>query len=632
MIIQQIFMNDHKLFTTDQLSAAMARESTSYLDFNLGVNSWRHISIAFKCKLGHFAEELLDNDDEDTVDALQAGHSSRVENRIYGLSPDMLSVKQDLLPQFLRASTKWQLLMHVVPGGLQLAYINARSCHFKQLAKSGRFGSDFEESTSESHAAEPPSIEAPRHTDFNTDEMADHIGRKLEERLMAGMEQRLTTRVVDALTPLLKGFIKEAMQTAHRQQPVAAVPTNDIDFDDIYEEISSLGQNDDSTETPKAKGKRYSKIQHTYCTEDEAIGQELNEVHIISNDDDDVPPHAPLNQPALKSSDADMSQKCLTALQVVLNNKHAQWSSPKQCKAVIATLKQETDIIAMLKIGGGKSMLAILPALVEPEKAVVVVLPLKSLMTDWKRKLEVMKVPFQVYDQHHPLSTSINLILVSTDQARFKTWRQYLAELNQILPVSRIVFDEAHIALLAEDFRVSLQDLHELRQFAMQLVLLTGTLPDSSIPALKLMFGLLSSTIQIRESSNCPELQYIMKSLAQLHTLETKTIQIVQQEWFKWEEKDRGLVFVTYLEDGTDWPFYNGSKHASDASRVQYYQDWRSGKSPVMMCTSAFSTGNDYLHICHWRCLSSFKVKVKEEEMVALPDATSFHQLQLQRS
>ncbi|KAG2030099.1 P-loop containing nucleoside triphosphate hydrolase protein [Suillus americanus] len=230
-----------------------------------------------------------------------------------------------------------------------------------------------------------------------------------------------------------------------------------------------------------------------------------------------------------------------------------------------------------------------------------------------------MGVPFQVYDNSHPLSSSVNLILVSADKARFKTWRQYLAELNEIFPVTRMVFDEAHLALLSDDFRVSLQDLHELRQFSMQLVLLTGTMPQSSIAALKTMFGLLPTAIEIRESINCLELEYIMRQPAQSNTLETKVTQIVEQERKQWTTEDRGLVFVTYMEDGendhqqTRWPFYNGSKNTSDASRAQYYKDWRSGKTPVMICTSAFSTGNDYPHV---RLVIHLKTPLQMSEII----------------
>ncbi|KAG1832560.1 hypothetical protein DFJ58DRAFT_736345 [Suillus subalutaceus] len=69
-------------------------ESVEKIGFPLGVNSWRHISTAFKRKL----------------EALQAGHSRATENRIYGLSPDALaSGAEDLLPLFLQASNNWQL-------------------------------------------------------------------------------------------------------------------------------------------------------------------------------------------------------------------------------------------------------------------------------------------------------------------------------------------------------------------------------------------------------------------------------------------------------------------------------------------------------------------------------------------
>ncbi|KAG1765747.1 P-loop containing nucleoside triphosphate hydrolase protein, partial [Suillus placidus] len=292
---------------------------------------------------------------------------------------------------------------------------------------------------------------------------------------------------------------------------------------------------------------------------------------------------------------------------------------PEQRKALLATLKREADVIAMLKTGGGKSMLAIIPAIMDKYSAVVVFLPLKSLMTDWKRKLDAMKVNFQVYDPSRRLSPHANLILVSIDQARFKTWRQYLAEFNEIIPVKRMVIDEAHLALLAEDFRVSMRDLHELRQVDAQLILLTGTMPQSSIAALKEMFGLADTTIEIRESINRPELEYIMRQPAQSNTLEIKTIQIVEQEQEQWTTKDRGLVFVTYLDDGrslsqrTSWPFYNGSQDMDDASRVQHYNDWRSGKSPVMICTSAFSTGNDYPHV---RLVVHLKTPLEMSEII----------------
>lgn len=97
-----LFVNNCKLFSTDQLTATIARVSISFLGFGLGINSWRYISTIFKRKLSCFAEDLLEDDKLDTVEVLQAGHNRSTENRIYDLSPDVLAgALEDLLPLFL---------------------------------------------------------------------------------------------------------------------------------------------------------------------------------------------------------------------------------------------------------------------------------------------------------------------------------------------------------------------------------------------------------------------------------------------------------------------------------------------------------------------------------------------------
>jgi len=217
---------------------------------------------------------------------------------------------------------------------------------------------------------------------------------------------------------------------------------------------------------------------------------------------------------------------------------------------MMSVMKRHTDVIAMLKTGGGKSMLPIIASIMEPNTAVVVVLPLRSLMTDWERKLKAMKVRFQVYQPNASLKNTVNLILVSADKAKFDTWRKHLAELNETLPVTRMVFDEAHFPLLSNDFRESMQHMHEIRQFPMQLILLSGTVPPGSVPALKEMFGLKKNAKEIRQSSNRPELEYILRAPMPSHMIENEVMGIVKQERLGWTTKDRGLVFVTYLTDG----------------------------------------------------------------------------------
>ena len=113
--IYQLFVNNDHLFTIDNLSHIMACSSIEHLSFKMIVNPWHYISIAFKQKLGHFIDDLMDTEENDTIEALQAGHSYATENQIYDLSPDALAGPvEDILPLYLEASTRWQVIMCIV--------------------------------------------------------------------------------------------------------------------------------------------------------------------------------------------------------------------------------------------------------------------------------------------------------------------------------------------------------------------------------------------------------------------------------------------------------------------------------------------------------------------------------------
>ena len=95
----------------------MKAHSLQPLDEAYGVQAFRHIKIAWRRKLCPSATDILENGQEDCIGAEQAGHTARVESRVYGLSPDALSgPAEDILPLFLTASTSWQKAMRIVPG------------------------------------------------------------------------------------------------------------------------------------------------------------------------------------------------------------------------------------------------------------------------------------------------------------------------------------------------------------------------------------------------------------------------------------------------------------------------------------------------------------------------------------
>ncbi|KAG2110465.1 hypothetical protein BD769DRAFT_1674624 [Suillus cothurnatus] len=415
-----LFVNNHKLFTTDQLTATMARVSIPVLGFGLGVNSWRHISTAFKRKLGRFAEDLLEDDEQDTVEALQAGHNRSTENRIYGLSPDALAgAPEDLLPLFLQASTNWQLVMRTVPGGLQLPYTLARSYQFKQLADSGRFGSEFQRTNPPAAAA---AVSAPPQGTEAMLSIQKHVMAKIEDELVAGIECRIVARIMNALTPAVDIIIRDALATVMSQksasksehrwpsdqrlncagqeeahvvgdsqetqiatQPSLDLPPGVLDNGkDSHGKLkfgcelqangmrmhwpsspgtseftsSETGIGAISLGTPSPLPANNTNLAGIKSNHDNALS-DVNDlgsdppkaIEILSDDDELLPPPSP-NQ-LVEDKDPMLEKKSLWTLRVLLDDKRANWWSSKQRDAVLSVLEDKTDVIAMLKTGGG---------------------------------------------------------------------------------------------------------------------------------------------------------------------------------------------------------------------------------------------------------------------------------------
>ena len=180
-----LFVNNRELFTSTQLTTITRSYTLPVFDFGMGVNDWRHISAAFRRKLCPGLDDLIEEDTQDTVSALQSGHTRRTENRIYGISPDALAgPAEDVLPLFLDASTDWQVACKMVPGGHLLPYHQARMQHYQQLAASKMIKANYAtqvetmEQAIEKHLA---CLDA--QLDQKIDQMSSRLESKFEEMM-----------------------------------------------------------------------------------------------------------------------------------------------------------------------------------------------------------------------------------------------------------------------------------------------------------------------------------------------------------------------------------------------------------------------------------------------------------------
>ena len=148
-------MNYGTEFKSEQLSKGMANVTRPIVGWSITVSSWRHINIAWKRKLCKGMSEVVENTLGSTIHALQSGHSVASENRLYGLSPDaLLGASEDVLQLFLNASTEWQVVNKVVPGGLDLPYHESTMDHFDHLYNQGIIKGKSEATTTTSSSVD----------------------------------------------------------------------------------------------------------------------------------------------------------------------------------------------------------------------------------------------------------------------------------------------------------------------------------------------------------------------------------------------------------------------------------------------------------------------------------------------
>ena len=195
-------------------------------------------------------------------------------------------------------------------------------------------------------------------------------------------------------------------------------------------------------------------------------------------------------------------------------------------------------------------MLALIPAFLECHLVTVLVLPLKSLITNYKCKLEKMHLLYLHYTGHtipHGYCTP-NLVLVSVDLACEQHWKQWIAEINVDKPVRCFCFDEGHYPLTDTRFRELVHDIYMIRSLPCQLVVYSGTITPKCEPTLKEMF-MFHSNVKIicSLSTNRPKFQLIKGGLQSMSSI----LEVVHHLWTEhactFTANKHALIFVPFI-------------------------------------------------------------------------------------
>jgi len=200
-----LFVNNKQLFETHQLTQILKSYTLPVYKVGLGVADWRHISAAFRRKICPAMETIMEDDmSQESVQALQSGHSRHTENRLYGISPEALSgAAEDVLPLFLDASTDWQVACKVVPGGHLLPYNEATASKFSSLAAGRKIKANYTTPVQTIEQVMDRMVSVlDTQLEKHTNSLIGHIDKKIEELIetrIAGIASMFETKLKHTL-------------------------------------------------------------------------------------------------------------------------------------------------------------------------------------------------------------------------------------------------------------------------------------------------------------------------------------------------------------------------------------------------------------------------------------------------
>ena len=200
-----------------------------------------------------------------------------------------------------------------------------------------------------------------------------------------------------------------------------------------------------------------------------------------------------------------------------------------------------------------------------------------------------------------------SLVIISAEAVCTQGFLEYAYALVLQQKLDRIVLDECHLTITANDYRPCMLQLSwYVRQIKTQTVWLTATLP----PVMQEEFIEHNKLVKpriIQESTNRPNIKYMVSLETGLSTLIEKAANLVQVYWPKKEifnySRDKIIIYcrtqaeVAMLADILGCASYT-SELGSKEEKAAILSKWLASKDqPAIAATSALGIGFDYPYV-----------------------------------
>ncbi|KFA52434.1 hypothetical protein S40293_10263 [Stachybotrys chartarum IBT 40293] len=106
----------------------------------------------------------------------------------------------------------------------------------------------------------------------------------------------------------------------------------------------------------------------------------------------------------------------------------------------------DTPLLQILGTGGGKSLTFLLPAFYCPQGITIVIVPLVALREDLHRHYNKLGIQSYIWTRRMG-AIPTTILFITPESATTKQFREYAMRLNMRQLLDRIVIDECHVIL-----------------------------------------------------------------------------------------------------------------------------------------------------------------------------------------
>ena len=291
-----------------------------------------------------------------------------------------------------------------------------------------------------------------------------------------------------------------------------------------------------------------------------------------------------------------------------------------QKSAIEAIVQGRPRIVVVMPTGEGKSFVFQLPAFIAPSGMTIVVVPLTELRREMIRSCEKLGIVAREWAEDRQVDDA-TIVFVTPEAAAGGAFHSFMNR-NQ-RKIDRIVIDECHVILnRRSNFRREMRRLGKLVRAEAQMVLVTATLPPSKQDELyeRMYWKGLEVDDQHRMRTVRKNIRYsvhvVEKTTRRVEREAAHDDAVVRIVEAKVRQHQPGKIIVyansvdkvVRLADQLGVDAYYSEAHL----KSEMFQDFRSGRNPMIVATSALGLGIDIpdvrvvVHADTPRCLEEY--------------------------